>query len=43
MPSDIDIVNLALTKLGATRITAFTDQKKEARPDECDLYLVERN
>lgn len=42
MPSDIDIANLALTKLGATRITAFTDQKKEARSMNA-IYARERD
>lgn len=31
MPSNVDIVNLALTKLGANRITTMTDDLEQAR------------
>ena len=42
MPSEVDIANLALTQLGASRITAFTDTTKEARSIN-QVYALERD
>ena len=42
MPSDIDICNLALTKLGQQRILSFTDNVKAARSLNA-IYAMERD
>lgn len=42
MPSDIDICNLALTKLGAMRILSFADNTKAARSLNA-IYALERD
>lgn len=42
MPSDVDIVNLALTKLGAQRILTLTDNNKAARSANA-IYALERD
>ncbi len=42
MPSDVDIANLALTKLGQQRILSFTDNVKSARSLNA-IYAMERD
>lgn len=42
MPGDVEIVNLALTKLGANSITSFTDAVKEAR-EPARIYEMQRD
>lgn len=42
MASDVDIVNLALVKLGARRITTLLDNVKEARSANA-IYALERD
>jgi hypothetical protein len=42
VPSDVDIVNLALVKLGASRITTMLDNVKAARSANA-IYAMERD
>lgn len=42
MASNVDIANLALTKLGATRITSLLDDTKQARAVNA-IYEIERD